>query len=121
MNNDLFGLADSGTPGGPASTQPVSLDAIQELQIVVSPYDVRQGGFSGGGINAITRSGTNLFKGTGYYFFRDQGLVGDGADDRPIATFSDKQFGGSLGGPIVRNKAFFFGNLDFGRKDTPSG
>ena len=121
VNNDLFGLADSGTPGGPASTQPVSLDAIQELQIVVSPYDVRQGGFSGGGINAITRSGANKFSGTGYYFFRDQGLVGDGADDRPIATFNDKQFGGSLGGPIVRNKAFFFGNIDFGRKDTPSG
>ena len=121
VNNDLFGLADSGTPGGPASTQPVSLDAIQELQIVVSPYDVRQGGFSGGGINAITRSGTNRYSGTGYYFFRDQGLVGDGADDRPIATFSDKQFGGSLGGPVVRNRVFFFGNLDWGRKDTPSG
>ena len=121
VNNDLFGLADSGTPGGPASTQPVSLDAIQELQIVVSPYDVRQGGFSGGGINAITRSGTNLFRGTTYYFFRDQDLVGDGADDRPIATFSDKQFGASVGGPIVKNRAFFFGNLDWGRKDTPSG
>ena len=121
VNNDLFGLADSGTPGGPASTQPISLDAIQELQIVVSPYDVRQGGFSGGGINAITRSGTNALRGTGYYFFRDQDWVGDGADDRPIATFSDKQFGGSLGGPIVRNKAFAFGNLDWGRRDTPSG
>lgn len=121
VNNDLFGLADSGTPGGPASTQPVSLDAIQELQIVISPYDVRQGGFSGGGINAITRSGTNRFRGTAYYFFRDQDLVGDGADDRPIATFSDKQFGGSVGGPIVRNRAFFFTNFDFGRKETPSG
>lgn len=121
VNNDLFGLADSGTPGGPASTQPVSLDAIQELQIVVSPYDVRQGGFSGGGINAITRSGTNRFRGTAYYFFRDQDLVGDGADDRPIATFSDKQFGGSVGGPLVKNRAFFFTNFDWGRKDTPSG
>jgi len=121
VNNDLFGLADSGTPGGPASTQPVSLDAIQELQIVVAPYDVRQGGFSGGGINAITRSGTNAFRGTGYYYFRNQDWVGDGADDRPIATFSDKQFGGSVGGPIVKNTAFFFGNLDWGRRDTPSG
>jgi hypothetical protein len=121
VNNDLFGLADSGTPGGPASTQPVSLDAIQELQIVVSPYDVRQGGFSGGGINAITRTGTNRLRGTAYFFSRDQDLVGDGADDRPIATFSDKQFGGSVGGPIVRNRAFFFSNLDWGRRDTPSG
>ena len=115
------GFALSGTPGGPASTQPVSLDAIQELQIVVSPYDVRQGGFSGGGINAITRSGTNRFRGTAYFFSRDQDLVGDGVDDRPIATFSDKQFGGSVGGPIVKNRAFFFSNLDWGRKDTPSG
>ena len=60
VNNDLFGLASSaGTPGGTAETQPISLDAIQEIQLVVSPYDVRQGGFSGGGINAITKSGTN--------------------------------------------------------------
>ena len=121
VNNDLFGLADTATPGGQAGTQPVSLDAIQELQIVVSPYDVRQGGFSGGGINAITRSGTNRLRGTAYYFFRDQDLVGDGASDRPIATFSDKQFGGSAGGPIVKNRAFFFSNFDFGRKETPSG
>src|SRR5262249_49739556 len=58
VNNDLFGLASSaGTPGGTAETQPISLDAIQEIQLVVAPYDVRQGGFSGGGINAITKSG----------------------------------------------------------------
>ena len=65
VNNDLFGLAGSaGTPGGTAETQPISLDAIQEIQLVVSPYDVRQGGFSGGGINAITKSGTNTLHGT---------------------------------------------------------
>lgn len=121
VNNDIFGLADSATPGGQASTEPVSLDAIQELQLVVSPYDVRQGSFSGGGINAITRSGSNAFHGTGYYFFRDEGFVGNGIDDRPIATFDDKQGGGSLGGPIKANRAFFFGNFDFGRKNTPSG
>ena len=103
VNNDLFGTRRaSGTPGGPAETQPISLDAIQELQLVVAPYDVRQGSFSGGGINAITRSGTNSFTGSAFYYFRDQSLVGDGIDDRPIATFNDKQFGGTLGGPIVR-------------------
>src|SRR5439155_7122031 len=60
VNNDLFGLASSaGVPGGTAETQPVSLDAVQEIQLVVSPYDIRQGGFSGGGINAITKSGSN--------------------------------------------------------------
>ena len=57
VNNDLFGLADTGTPGGQADTQPITLDAVQELQLVVSPYDIKQGGFTGGGINAITRSG----------------------------------------------------------------
>ena len=121
VNNDLFGLADSGTPGGQTEAQPVSIDAVQELQLVVSPYDVRQGGFSGGGVNAITRSGTNEFHGTGYYFFRSEGMVGDGPNERPIATFDDKQYGASLGGPIVRDKAFFFVNVDFGRKDRPSG
>jgi hypothetical protein len=121
VNNDIFGLADSGTPGGQADTQPIGIDAIQELQLVVAPYDVRQGGFSGGGVNAITKSGTNDWHGGAFFFTRDQDLVGDGIDDRPIATFSDKQFGGSFGGPMVRNKAFFFGNLDWGRKDTPSG
>ena len=121
VNNDVFGLAESGTPGGPAGTQPVSIDAIQELQLVVSPVDVRQAGFSGGGINAITKSGTNAFRGSAFYYFRDEGLVGKGIDDRPIATFSDKQFGGSLGGPIQRNRAFFFTTLDWGRRDTPSG
>src|SRR5450756_1564811 len=67
VNNDVFGLAASGTPGGQTSTQPVSLDAIQEIQLLVSPYDVRQGGFSGGGINAVTKSGSNAFHGTAYY------------------------------------------------------
>ena len=121
VNNDLFGLADSGTPGGQTESQPISIDAVQELQLVVAPYDVRQGGFSGGGVNAITRSGTNSFHGTAYYFSRSEGLVGDGPDDRPIATFSDKQYGASLGGPLVQDKAFFFANVEFGRKERPSG
>jgi hypothetical protein len=93
----------------------------QELQLVVSPYDVRQGMFSGGGINAITRSGTNELRGSTFYVFRDQSMVGNGIDDRPIATFSDKQFGGTVGGPIARNRAFFLGNVEWGRKRTPSG
>jgi Carboxypeptidase regulatory-like domain len=121
VNNDLFGLSETGTPGGPANTEPISLDAIQELQLVVSAADVRQSGFSGGGVNAITRSGTNRFRGTGYFFSRDQDLVGNGVDDRPIATFSDRQGGGSFGGPIRQNRAFFFGNGESQRRKTPSG
>src|SRR4051812_4880291 len=121
-NNDLFGLAGSaGAPGGAAETQPISLDAIQEIQLVVSPYDVRQGGFSGGGINAITKSGSNAYRGTAFFFGRNQDWVGKGADDRAISEFKDKQGGGSLGGPIVQNKAFFFGTVDYARKLRPTG
>lgn len=119
--NDVFGLAASGTPGGQTESQPISLDAIQELQLVVSPYDVRQGGFSGGGINAVTKSGTNTLHGTGYYFGRNQDWVGESPEGTKVAQFKDKQFGASIGGPIVQNRAFYFANVDFGRKDNPSG
>jgi hypothetical protein len=131
VNNDVFGLSASGTPGGQTGTQPVSLDAIQEIQLVVSPYDVRQGGFSGGGINAITKSGSNSLHGGGYYFGRSQKFIGaipplssaanPAPESAPVAKFSDKQMGLSLGGPILKNKVFFFGNYDRARKLTPLG
>ncbi len=121
VNNDVFGLAASGTPGGQTESEPVSLDAIQELQLVVSPYDVRQGMFAGGGINAITRSGTNDISGTAYYFGRNQSLVGESPTGTPIADFNSHEFGGSVGGAFVRNRAFYFANVDMGRRDTPSG
>jgi hypothetical protein len=122
VNNDLFGLASSaGTPGGTAETQPISLDAIQEIQLVVAPYDVRQGGFSGGGINAITKSGTNTVHGTAFFFGRNQDWVGKGVSDTKISTLKDKQGGGSLGGPIVQNKAFYFGTAEWARKERPTG
>jgi Carboxypeptidase regulatory-like domain len=121
VNNDVFGLAASGTPGGQTEAQPISLDAIQEVQLVVSPYDVRQGGFSGGGINAITKSGSNRYTGTVYFFGRNQDWVGDSPTGTAVAQFKDQQMGGSLGGPIARNKAFFFGNVEWARKDNPSG
>ena len=119
--NDVFGLAASGAPGGQTESQPISLDAIAELQLVVSPYDVRQGGFSGGGINAITKSGTNDFRGTAYFFGRNQDWVGDSPTGTEVGQFKDQQFGGSFGGRLVRNRAFFFGNLDWSRRDNPSG
>jgi len=121
-NNDLFGLASSaGAPGGTAETQPVSLDAIAEIQLVVSPYDVRQGGFSGGGVNAVTKSGSNQLHGTAFFFGRNQNWVGKGITDKKISTFKDKQGGGSLGGPVIENKAFYFATLDYGRKMRPTG
>ncbi len=121
VNNDLFAISDASAPGNASEGQPISIDAIEELQLLVAPYDVRQGGFTGGGVNAITRSGSNKLKGTAYYFFRNDSFTGDGPDDRPIATFSDKQMGASLGGPIKQDKAFFFVNVELGRKETPSG
>ena len=122
VNNDLFGLASAaGVPGGNAGTQPISLDAIQEIQLVVSPYDIRQSGFSGGGINAITKSGSNNIRGTAYYFGRDENLVGKGITNTPISAFGDKQYGFSLGGPIKQNRAFYFGTYEGGRKLTPTG
>ena len=131
VNNDVFGLSATGTPGGQTGTQPVSLDVIQEIQVLVSPYDVRQGGFSGGGINAITKSGSNAFHGTGYYFGRNQKLMGTipsvptfgnvSPADSKVGAFTDKQLGFSIGGPMIQNKAFFFGNMDWARKLTPVG
>src|SRR5207344_1115747 len=108
-NNDLFGLAGSaGAPGGVTETQPVSLDAIREVQLVVAPYDVRQGGFSGGGVNAVTKSGSNTFSGTGYWFGRNQSFIGKiqgvvtpgnaSPADTKIGDFKDQQYGFSLGG-----------------------
>ena len=88
---------------------------------MVAPYDVRQSGFSGGGINVITRSGANAFSGTGYLYSRNEGLVGSGIDDVPIATFFDRQQGASVGGPLARNRAFFFANFESQRRETPAG
>jgi len=123
VNNDLFGLADSGTPGGQTETNPISLDAIQELELVVADFDVRQGGFSGGSINAITRSGSNAWKGSAFYFTRDQDWVGDLSEDEggEFGTFEEEQYGFRLGGPISRDRVFFFVNGELTEKTTPTG
>lgn len=121
VNNDLFGLAGTGTPGGQTGTQPISIDAIQQLQLVVSPYDVRQSGFTGGGINAVTRSGTNDLEGSLFGTKRNKSFVGNGPTDTPVSQFSQTQWGGRIGGPIVRDKVFFFVSGEENRKDTPLG
>lgn len=121
VNNDLFGLAETGTPGGQTDTQPISFDAIAQIQLVVSPYDVRQGGFSGGGINAVTKSGSNQLSGTAFYFGRNQDWIGRGITDTKVSEFKDQQMGFTVGGRLVENKAFFFGSADWGRRTTPTG
>jgi outer membrane receptor for ferrienterochelin and colicin len=107
--NDMFGLGQAGTAGSQANANLLSLDAIEELQVNISPYDVRQNGFTGGLINAVTRSGTNTFKGSAFIYGRNQNLVGPSPDAlrQPYAQFSDAQFGARVGGPIIRNALFF--------------
>jgi len=120
VNNDVFGLSSSGTPGGQASTQPISLDAIQEIQVVLAPYDVSQGNFTGAGVNAITRSGTNTFEGSAYFFGRNESTTGKNVlTGARSANFTDNQYGFRIGGPLVQNKLFFFMNAEIGRRVAP--
>jgi outer membrane receptor protein involved in Fe transport len=134
--NDLFGLGASGQPGGQANSNPISLDAIEQFQVLVAPYDVRQGRFSGGGINAVTRSGTNKWEGSAFFFTRSQAFVGDLNETRYLPTstvgeyrdstvlrkldnFNEFQTGFRLGGPIIENKLFFFVNGEVTRRVQP--
>jgi hypothetical protein len=121
VNNDLFGLSATGTPGGQTDTQPISLEAIQEIQVVISPYDVKQGGFTGGAINAVTRSGTNDFHGSVYGSERNQNFIGNGPNDKPYANFKNDQYGARLGGPILRDQLFFFASAERNRTGAPTG
>lgn len=116
--NNPFGL-DAATPGGQTDAQPVSLDAIEQIQVSIAPYDVTQAGFTGAAINAVTKSGTNDFRGTVFGFYRNQDLTGSNVNDKSIFVpdLSQWQSGFSLGGPIVRDKLFFFVNAEMERRD----
>lgn len=116
--NNPFGL-DYATPGGQSDAQPVSLDAIDQIQVSIAPFDVREGGFTGAGVNAVTKSGTNELHATAYYFFRNQEMIGDkvrGIEYENL-DYSTKQYGFSIGGPIVKNKLFFFVNYEREERD----
>ncbi|SFB69759.1 hypothetical protein SAMN04488493_10115 [Xylanibacter ruminicola] len=108
--NNNFGLSDK-LPGG---GNPISIDAIEELQVVISPYDVRQTNFIGGGVNAITKSGTNTFKGSAYVYHKNENMQGDAVNRQQIQGAREKAqtttYGFTLGGPIIKNKLFFFVN-----------
>jgi len=121
VNNDVFGLSASGTNGGQTGVEPISLDAIQEVQVTLAPYDVRLGGFAGGGINAVTRSGTNDFEGSAYYFLENDRFVGLSPNDArtPVDAFRDYETGFRLGGPIIKDKLFFFVNGEVTNATTP--
>ncbi len=117
--NNVFGL--NPLPGGQSASTPFGMDAIQEITVSLSPYDVRQGGFTGAGVSAVTRSGNNELSGSAYYFFRSQSFAGTKVDgkDSPIPDFNFKNFGFRLGGPIIKDKLFFFVNAEFETRSDP--
>jgi hypothetical protein len=119
--NNSFGLA--GEPGGRTGTAPISLDAIEEVQVNLAPYDVRQAGFVGAGINAVTRSGTNEFSGSVFYNIQNENLTGNKAGettfDREQNQFNNSQIGFRFGGPIIKNKLFFFVNAELETRSSP--
>jgi len=130
VNNDAIGFSPSlggqggtsGLPGGSARANPISLDAIQEIQAQIAPYDVRLGNFTGGSINAVTRSGTNDFHGSIYSYGRNQVITGksiDGTSSKIGDKYGDYQNGFRLGGPIVKDKLFFFVNGELARRNEP--
>ena len=114
INNDVFGLAASGTNGGQAGISPISLDAIDQFQVVLAPFDASIGGFVGGGSNAITKSGTNTFKGAAWFYYRDEALAGKTPGNVPKANrvklteLNNKTYGVSFGGALKKNKLFYF-------------
>ena len=126
VNNDAFGLSGSGTNGGQTGVSPISIDAIEQFTVSVAPFDVRQSGFAGGSVSAVTRSGSNELEGSAYYFFRNENLTRkegfeneDGFRFNDAAPFTAKTYGARLGGPIIKDKVFFFISGELQRDETP--
>lgn len=118
--NNSFGLGNQ--PGNRTGVSPVSLDAIDQIQVAIAPYDVRQGNFVGANINTVTRSGTNEFTGSAYYLFRNEGFIGTDAAGLEFdpGEFNYAQYGVRLGGPIIKDKLFFFVSTEIERQTTPA-
>jgi hypothetical protein len=122
--NDVFGLGE-GTPGSSAGVEsPISIDAIQEFNVDLAPYEVTNNNFNGAQINAITRSGSNEFTGSVYYQLRNENFAGnfvreDGEISDDVQDFSEQFVGIRLGGPIIEDKLFFFVNAELKRESAP--
>jgi hypothetical protein len=118
--NNTFGL--SGTLGGQTNSQPISLDALDQIQVNIAPYDVTLGNFTGAGINSVTRSGTNEVRGTAYYYWKNPELTGRRVATTKIAKqqFDFSNIGVSLGGPIIKNKLFLFVSLERETQSQPA-
>jgi hypothetical protein len=117
--NNNFGLSTDPLPGGGAS--PISIEAFDEISVNIAPYDVRQSGFTGAGLNVITKSGTNTFHGSAYGYYRDQSFNGTHAGKQNLTATPSKNkvYGASLGGPIIKNKLFFFLNTEWENSAVP--
>src|SRR6516225_10200047 len=133
INNDAIGFSNSfggqsgggqsGTAGSGTRTNPYSIETIQEVQVQLAPYDVKLGNFTGGSVNAVTKSGTNEFHGSIYGYGRNSALVGksvDGLKTSMPSDFHDYQTGFTIGGPIIKNKLFFFVNGEITRQQIPT-
>src|SRR5690606_37827361 len=117
--NNGFGLNDDPLPGGGG----LSIDAIEQIQVNIAPYDVRQGGFTGAGINAVTRSGTNTFQGSVYHFAQNDQFIGTKVRGEILSDLqpnAQKTWGFRLGGPIIKDKLFFFVNAEQINMEGPS-
>ena len=116
--NNSFGLSSA---LGAQGTEPISLESIEQVQVMIAPYDVRNGGFTGGGINSVTKSGTNEWHASAYMYTKSPELQGHRVRDYvgQVSEFSNRQYGVSLSGPIVKNKLFFFVNGELDRQDEP--
>ena len=110
--NNSFGLRNA--PGDTSGVAPISLEAIEQVQVSVAPFDVRQGNFVGAGVNTVTRSGTNRLTGSFYHRFRNQDFVGTEAQGLTVnpGTFTFRNTGGWAAGPVVNNRLFLFGNYE---------
>ncbi|HXS57764.1 MAG TPA: carboxypeptidase regulatory-like domain-containing protein [Hanamia sp.] len=118
--NNNFGLSTDPLPGGGAS--PISIEAFDEISVNIAPYDVRQSGFTGAGLNVLTKSGTNTFHGSAYGYYRDQSFNGKHVGDVLLTPTPQKNkvYGATLGGPIIKNKLFFFLNAEWENSSTPN-
>lgn len=115
--SDLFGLGSTGQPGGQARGKSIALESVKQYQVLLSPFDVRYGNFAGALVNAVTKSGTNEFFGSAYFFYRDEATT---RKRDYLDEFEQSQYGFSLGGPIIRDKVHFFVNPEFQELQTPA-
>ncbi len=119
--NNPFGLDDP-APGGQANAEPVPYDAIAQVQVSIAPFDVREGGFTGVGINSVTKSGTNEYKGSIYSFLRNESFLGNKVSGKEVIANPDlffNQSGVSVSGPLIRDKLFLFVNAELERREDP--